>query len=105
MPVSEATGWGRLRLRVGGERFSRLRFWGKVSGEGAADRGTHFSRPHRQAPVGRYMNCQMRERLMLRPKLLRCHRTEAPASTYGAATPAASSLIVQPLDAGRPGRG
>src|SRR5262249_48163354 len=77
MPVSEETGWGRPRLRVGGERFSRLRFSGKVSGEGAADRGTRFSLPHRQAAVGTYMNGQSRTRLMLRSKLLRCRRTDA----------------------------
>ncbi len=44
----------------------------EVSGSGAANRSTHFSRPHRQAPVGRYVNCQARARLMLRRKLLRC---------------------------------
>jgi hypothetical protein len=32
MLVSVTTGWGRPRLRVGGERFSRLHFSAKVSG-------------------------------------------------------------------------
>src|SRR5271157_735073 len=72
MPLSEATGWGRPRLRGGGERFSRLRSSGRVSDYGTANRGTHFSRPHLQGAVGRYMNCQVRARLMLRTKLLRC---------------------------------
>src|SRR5206468_2936034 len=40
MPVSGETGWWRPRERVGVERFSRLRFSGKVSGKGAANRGT-----------------------------------------------------------------
>src|SRR3954453_2303343 len=30
MPVFQQIGWGPPRLRVGGERFSRLRFSGKV---------------------------------------------------------------------------
>ena len=72
MPLSEATGWGRPRLRDGGERSSRLRSSGRVSNYGAANRCTHFSRPHLQGAVGRYMNCQVRVRLMLRTKLLRC---------------------------------
>ena len=84
MPLSEATGWGRPRLRGGGERFSRLRSSGRVSDYGAANRGTHFSRPHLQGAVGRYMNCQVRARLMLRSKLLRCRRTDAQGkSAYG----------------------
>ncbi len=70
--MSEATGWGRPRLRDGGERSSRLRSSGRVSNYGAANRCTHFSRPHLQGAVGRYMNCQVRVRLMLRTKLLRC---------------------------------
>jgi len=70
-------GMGRPRLRVGGERFSRPRFSGKVSDWGAANGGTHFSRPYRQAAGGRTMNCQFRARLMLRTKWLRCRRTEA----------------------------
>src|SRR5262249_2034368 len=49
MPGSEATGWGRPRLRVGGERFGPRRFSGKDADEATAKRGTHFSRPHRQA--------------------------------------------------------
>jgi hypothetical protein len=42
-----------------------------------ANRGTHSSRPHCQAPIARCMNCQVRVRLMLRTKLLRCRRTDA----------------------------
>jgi hypothetical protein len=72
LPVAEESGWGRPRLQVGGERLSRLRFSGKVSDQRAANHGTHFSRPHRQAAVGRYMNCPFRARLMPRSKLLRC---------------------------------
>ena len=34
--------------------------------KGAANRGTHFSRPHLQGAVGMYMNCQVTARLMLR---------------------------------------
>ena len=52
-------------LEVSGSAVSVSR--GKSPGEGAANRGTYFSRPHRQAPVGRYMNCQVRARLMLGP--------------------------------------
>jgi hypothetical protein len=44
---------------------------------GAANRGTHSSRPHRQAAVGRYVNSQLGARLMLLSKSLRCRRTEA----------------------------
>jgi hypothetical protein len=39
---------GRPRLRGGGERFSRLRFTGRVSGWGAANRGAFFGCPHCQ---------------------------------------------------------
>jgi hypothetical protein len=85
MPVSEATGWGRPRLRVEGERFPRPRLSGNVSDKGAANRGIHFSRPHRQAAVARYMNCQLSARLMLRSKLLRCvgpTRAESRSSSW-----------------------
>ena len=61
----------------GGERFSHLRSSGRVPDYGAANRCTHFRRPHLQGAVGRYMNCQVRARLMLRTKLLRCRRNEA----------------------------
>src|SRR5271165_5172753 len=71
MPLSEATGWGRPRLRGGGERFSRLTSSGRVSDYGAASRGTHFSRLHLQGAVGRYKNRQVRARLTLRSTLLR----------------------------------
>jgi hypothetical protein len=37
----------------GGERFSRLPSSGRVSDHEAANRGTHFSRPHLQGAVGR----------------------------------------------------
>ena len=72
MPLSEATRWGRPLLRDGGERFSRLRSSGRVADYGAANRGTLFSGYHLHSAVGRYMNCQMRARLMLNTKLLRC---------------------------------
>jgi hypothetical protein len=75
MTFSEATGWGRPRLRGGGERFSRVRPSGKVSDYGAANRGTHFSSLHHRGARGRYMNRQVRARLMLRTKWLRCRRT------------------------------
>ena len=42
-------------------------FLGRVANYGAANRGTHFSRPHLRGAVGRYMNCQVRARLMLGP--------------------------------------
>src|SRR5262245_47377236 len=60
-------------------RIKRLShtFSGKVSDRRAASRGTHFSRPHCQAAVGRYKNGQVMARLLLRSKLLRCRRTEA----------------------------
>ena len=77
MPLSEATGWGRPRLRDGGERSSRLRSPWRASNYGAANRCTHLSRSHPQGAVGRYMNCQVRARLMLRTKLLRCRRNES----------------------------
>ena len=42
-----------------------------------ANRGPHLSRPHCEATVARYMNCQPRAGLMLRSRLLRCRRTDA----------------------------
>jgi hypothetical protein len=77
LPVSEATGRGRPRLRVGVARFDRLRLSGKVSGLEATKRGTHFGRPHRQAAAGRSRNCRLRARLMFPSKSLRCRRTDA----------------------------
>jgi hypothetical protein len=44
---------------------------------GASNRGAHRSRTHLQTAVERYMSCQVRARLILRTKLLRCRRTEA----------------------------
>jgi hypothetical protein len=90
---------GRARLGVGGERFSRPRFSGKVSDSGVANGGTHFSRPHRQATGGRSMNGQFRARLMLCSKWLRCRRTDArkrvhQAGHYG---PAYSTSTRRPL--------
>jgi hypothetical protein len=64
-------------LRDGGERFSRLRSSGRVADYGAAKRGTLCSGYHLHSAVGRYMNCQMRARMMLNTKLLRCRRTDA----------------------------
>jgi hypothetical protein len=50
-------------------------------GESLRPRGSNsrhpFQPPHLQAAVGRYMNCQVRARLMHRSKLLRCRRTDA----------------------------
>jgi hypothetical protein len=43
----------------------------------AANRDTHSSRPRRQARVARYVNGQVRARLMVCPKSLRCRRTDA----------------------------
>jgi hypothetical protein len=45
MPVSEATGWGRPRLRVGGERFSRLRFSGESLRPGSGESRHPFQPP------------------------------------------------------------
>ena len=56
---------------------------GRVANYGAANRGTHFSRPHLPGAIGRSMNCHVRARLMLRTKLLRCRRTDACYATVG----------------------
>ena len=72
------------RRRARGERFSRLRSSGRVSEQGTANRGTHFSRPHLQGAVGMWMNCQVRARVMLRRNCFGCRRTEARNAEFGA---------------------
>jgi hypothetical protein len=71
-PVIGRNRTGTTPLPDGGERVSRLRCSGEVSGSGAANRGTHFNGPHRKVPLARYTNCQRRASLILCPKLLRC---------------------------------
>src|SRR5262245_18222675 len=64
--VSGETGWGRVRLRLGASRLV-----------------PNFSRPRRQGPITTDMNRQARAGLMLRPKWLRCRRTDARNAAVG----------------------
>src|SRR5262249_12462431 len=66
------------------------------------NRGTHFSRPHLQGAVGRYMNHQVRARQMLRTKLLRCLRTVSALLHRGSGQLGRPSVASEVLDRSGP---
>jgi hypothetical protein len=70
-PLNDLFAQGTIKLGEGGECFAGRR------SRAEGDKRTDKSRAYRQAAVGRHMNCQLRARLMLRSKSLRCRRTDA----------------------------